>query len=193
MLVRYLLLVLISLEERIMQISSDLSSSLSVGSISAAERPASATFADVFKKVVTTTDKAKTAKVEKTASQLQQEKEEAIQAAYKAVVAELNDYMKKSPAEHMRDAVLKELGLTEADLDAMPPDKRMAMEATINERIREKLLGRKAAPEEESASAQLIKLDAGDQSGAMSGANMASGILSLLSPSGLPLGQAKAA
>ena len=176
-----------------MQISSDLSSSLSVGSISAAERPASATFADVFKKVVTTTDKAKTAKVEKTASQLQQEKEAAIQAAYKAVVAELNDYMKKSPAEHMRDAVLKELGLTEADLDAMPPDKRMAMEATINERIREKLLGRKAAPEEESASAQLIKLDAGDQSGAMSGANMASGILSLLSPSGLPLGQAKAA
>lgn len=177
-----------------MQITSDLSSgSLSASSVRTAERSSAETFADVFKKVVSTTDKAKAAKVEKSASQIQREKEEAIQAAYKAVVAELNDYMKKTPAEHIRDAVLKELGLTEADLDAMPSDKRMAMEATINERVREKLLGRKAAPDDESASAQLIKPEAGDQAGALSGANMASGILSILSPSGLPLDMAKAA
>ena len=54
----------------------------------------------------------------------------------------LQDYAKKSPAQHMREAVLKELGLSEADLAAMPPEKRQAMEAEINRRIREKLLGR---------------------------------------------------
>ncbi len=53
---------------------------------------------------------------------------------------ELAEYLKKSPAEHMRDAVLKELGITEAELAAMPPEKRIAMEETITEKIKEKLL-----------------------------------------------------
>lgn len=175
-----------------MQVNSDLFGSLAANSVRSAERATDETFADVFNKVVATADKAKTAKVEKSASQIQREKEEAIQAAYKAVVAELNDYVNKSPAEHMRDAVLKELGLTEADLDAMPPEKRMAMEAIINERVREKLLGRKPAPEEKSVSAQFIEPEAGDQSGAIPGSNMANSILSILLPSGLAIGQAKA-
>ena len=58
----------------------------------------------------------------------------------KTASEELAEYLKKTPAQHMRDAILKEMGLTEEDLAAMPPDKRQAIEATIAERIKEKLL-----------------------------------------------------
>ena len=53
---------------------------------------------------------------------------------------ELAEYLRKTPAQHMRDAILKELGLTEEDLDAMPPEKRKAVEETIAAKIKEKLL-----------------------------------------------------
>jgi hypothetical protein len=51
----------------------------------------------------------------------------------------LADYVRKSPAQHLRDAILKEMGLTEEDLAAMPPEKRAAVEHTIAERIKEVL------------------------------------------------------
>lgn len=53
---------------------------------------------------------------------------------------ELEEYLKKTPAQHMRDAILKEMGLTEDDLAAMPPAKRQAIEDTIAAKIKEKLL-----------------------------------------------------
>ena len=53
---------------------------------------------------------------------------------------ELAEYLRKSPAEHMRDAILKEMGLTEDDLATMPPEKRKAIEDTIAAKIKEKLL-----------------------------------------------------
>ena len=40
----------------------------------------------------------------------------------------------------MRDAILKEMGLTEDDLAAMPPEKRKVIEDTIAAKIKEKLL-----------------------------------------------------
>jgi len=58
----------------------------------------------------------------------------------KTASEELAEYLKKTPAEHMREAVLKEMGLTEADLAAMPPEKRKATEDTIAAKIKEKLL-----------------------------------------------------
>ena len=58
----------------------------------------------------------------------------------KTAAQELEEYLKKTPAQHMRDAILKELGLTEADLAAMPPEKRQAIEDTIAAKIKEKLL-----------------------------------------------------
>ena len=64
-------------------------------------------------------------------------------AADAELVKYLQDYVKKSPAEHLREAVLKQMGLTEEDLAAMPTEKRLATEAEINRRIREKLLGHK--------------------------------------------------
>lgn len=59
---------------------------------------------------------------------------------------ELAEYLRKTPAQHMRDAILKELGLTEEDLDAMPPEKRQAVEETIAARIKEKLLEQSGVP-----------------------------------------------
>ena len=58
----------------------------------------------------------------------------------KTAAQELEEYLKKSPAEHMRDAILKEMGLTEDDLAAMPPEQRKAVEDTIATKIKEKLL-----------------------------------------------------
>lgn len=80
-----------------------------------------------------------------------EEKAQAVKAANDAMASYLQDYAKKSPAQHMREAVLKELGLSEADLAAMPPEKRQAMEAEINRRIREKLLGREETAVGETA------------------------------------------
>ena len=58
----------------------------------------------------------------------------------KTAAQELEEYLKKTPAQHMRDAILKEMGLTEDDLAAMPPEKRQAVEDTIAAKIKEKLL-----------------------------------------------------
>lgn len=66
-----------------------------------------------------------------------------------ALLQEFNDYMKKSPAERMREAILRQMNLTEDDLKAMPKEERQAVEKAINQRIREHLLGHK--PEEEAA------------------------------------------
>jgi hypothetical protein len=181
--VRYLLFAYVFFEDRIMQITNDLSGNLSASSVRPVEGSVSVSFAEVFKKMVTAEgkEKEKLATVEKSASQVEQEKKAALRAAYKAVVAELNDYVNKSPAEHIRDAVLKELGLTEEDLAKMPPEKRLAVEAVINERTREKLLGRKLAPEDENAAVTAIDQDvikngaavANPVSAALSGSSMA--------------------
>lgn len=69
------------------------------------------------------------------------EKTERIQQSNEAVLAEFREYMDKTPAQRMRDAILREMGLTEEDLDAMPPEKREAVEAEIGERLRERILG----------------------------------------------------
>lgn len=54
----------------------------------------------------------------------------------------LDDYMKKTPAEHMRDAVMKEMGLTEEELQALPPEERAAKETEITRRVMERLMGK---------------------------------------------------
>jgi len=62
------------------------------------------------------------------------------QKSSRTAAEELAEYLRKSPAEHMRDAILKEMGLTEDDLAAMPPEKRKVIEDTIAAKIKEKLL-----------------------------------------------------
>ena len=77
------------------------------------------------------------------------EKAAAQKALHAAVAQELKDYLEKSPAQRLREVILKELGLTEEDLAKLPPEKRAAVEAEINERIRTRLLGRE--PEDQEA------------------------------------------
>ena len=84
-----------------------------------------------------------------------------ISAPRKTAGEELAEYQSKSLAQHMRDAILKEMGLTEGDLDAMPPEQRAAIEDTIAEKIKERLLAQ------------------GD--GTQSSANPATSLLSMLS------------
>lgn len=52
---------------------------------------------------------------------------------------ELEEYLRKSPAQHMREAILKEMGLTEESLAALPPEQRAAIEKTITDKIKERL------------------------------------------------------
>jgi TPP-dependent pyruvate/acetoin dehydrogenase alpha subunit len=52
---------------------------------------------------------------------------------------ELSAYLKKSPAERMRDAILKQLGLTQDELNAMPPEQRKGVEAQITDLMKQAL------------------------------------------------------
>lgn len=50
------------------------------------------------------------------------------------------DYMQKSPAERLRDKILKALGVTEDDIKDMTPDERMGLEKKIQEIIKETMV-----------------------------------------------------
>lgn len=51
---------------------------------------------------------------------------------------EFKKYMEMTPAEKMRDSILKELGLTEDELKALPPEQQAAIEEKIVQRIKER-------------------------------------------------------
>ena len=73
---------------------------------------------------------------------------EKVLTTHKTAGEELAEYQSKSVAQHLRDAILKEMGLTEDDLDAMTPEKRAAVEETIAKKIQERLLAQSdSAPE----------------------------------------------
>lgn len=92
------------------------------------------------------------------------EKAEKTAEEHRSLSAALTEYLQKSPAEHLREAVMKELGLTEEDLAKMPPEKRDAMEKEINRRIRERLVGEETQGSTVPGQAQL------DSSSSISGA-----------------------
>lgn len=50
---------------------------------------------------------------------------------------DFNDYMKMTPMQRMRAQVLKQLGVTEDELKAMPPEQSRAIERKIEEMIKE--------------------------------------------------------
>ena len=75
-------------------------------------------------------------------TQSPEEKAAEAEAAREALWAEFRAYLEKTPAERMREWVLKKMGISEEELASMPPEKRLAVEAEIAERIREKLLGK---------------------------------------------------
>jgi len=64
---------------------------------------------------------------------------EAEQPLEKSATEKFLDYARMSPSERLRDDVLKSLGLTEEDLEAMPTEERRAAEDKIRELIEEKI------------------------------------------------------
>lgn len=64
-----------------------------------------------------------------------------------AARAEFGDYMKLSPAEKMRAAMLKRLGVTEEEYKAMSAEDRKAIDKQIEEMIKEEV---KASVEKEN-------------------------------------------
>ncbi|MGE8504417.1 MAG: hypothetical protein ACN6P1_19535 [Pseudomonas sp.] len=47
-------------------------------------------------------------------------------------------YMAMTPAEKIRDGILKEMGLTEEDIEAMSPEQQQAVEEEIAQRMKER-------------------------------------------------------
>lgn len=47
-------------------------------------------------------------------------------------------YMAMTPAEKMRDSILKEMGMTEEEIEALPPEQQKAVEEEIAQRMEER-------------------------------------------------------
>jgi hypothetical protein len=56
-----------------------------------------------------------------------------------SVVQDFLNYAKESPAERLRDSILKSMGLTQDQLDKMPAAQRQAVEKKIADIIKQKL------------------------------------------------------
>lgn len=59
--------------------------------------------------------------------------------AAKNATDEFKDYMSKTPEQRLRDSILQEMGLTEDDIKAMPPEKQLAIGKEIAERLQDKV------------------------------------------------------
>lgn len=55
-----------------------------------------------------------------------------------SATAEFKDYMSKTPEERLRDSILEEMGITQEELEAMPPEKQMAVSQEIAQRMQDK-------------------------------------------------------
>ncbi|WP_339475911.1 MULTISPECIES: hypothetical protein [unclassified Pseudomonas] len=55
-----------------------------------------------------------------------------------SATAEFKDYMSKAPEERLRDSILEEMGITREELEAMPPEKQMAVSQAIAQRMQDK-------------------------------------------------------
>ncbi|SHM15053.1 hypothetical protein [Phytopseudomonas punonensis] len=69
-------------------------------------------------------------------------------APKQSAVDEFMAYMNMTPAEKMRDKILKEVGMTEEELENMPPEQRAAAEREIAEKM-QTLQELKAAQDEQ--------------------------------------------
>lgn len=54
-------------------------------------------------------------------------------------MADFKDYMSKTPEQRLRDSILKEMGITEEELKAMPPEKQQAISQEIAARLQDKM------------------------------------------------------
>ena len=68
---------------------------------------------------------------------------------------EFKDYMSKSPAQRIREQLLKEMGLTEDDYKAMPPEKQQAITDQITALMQQKEAIKQAAAQQQVAEKQV--------------------------------------
>ncbi|MDU7559099.1 MULTISPECIES: hypothetical protein [unclassified Pseudomonas] len=68
---------------------------------------------------------------------------------------EFKDYMSKSPAQRIREQLLKEMGLTEDDFKAMPPEKQQAITDQITALMQQKEAIKQAAAQQQVAEKQV--------------------------------------
>jgi len=61
------------------------------------------------------------------------------QSSDSAAMTDFKDYMSKTPEQRLRDSILKEMGITEEDLKAMPPEKQQAVAQEIADRLQDKM------------------------------------------------------
>lgn len=55
-----------------------------------------------------------------------------------SALAQFKDYMSKTPEERLRDSILEEMGITEEEFEAMPPEKQLAVSQEIAQRMQDK-------------------------------------------------------
>ncbi|VVQ03966.1 hypothetical protein PS918_04454 [Pseudomonas fluorescens] len=55
-----------------------------------------------------------------------------------SATSEFQEYMSKTPEQRLRDAILQEMGLTQEEVDQMPPEKQQAIGEEIAERMQQK-------------------------------------------------------
>ena len=72
-------------------------------------------------------------------------------AAKTSATDEFKDYMSKSPAQRIREQLLKEMGLTEDDVKAMPPEKQQAISDQITALMQQKEAIKQAAAQQQAA------------------------------------------
>lgn len=64
--------------------------------------------------------------------------QEKAEAAKNDTVSEFLEYMAKSPAERLYEAILKEKGLTKEQLESLPPEEQMKVEKEIQEEMEQR-------------------------------------------------------
>ncbi|MBZ9784336.1 hypothetical protein K9857_22635 [Pseudomonas sp. REP124] len=55
-----------------------------------------------------------------------------------SATSEFKEYMSKTPEQRIRDAILEEMGLTQEEVDKMPPEKQKAIGEEVAQRMQEK-------------------------------------------------------
>lgn len=55
-----------------------------------------------------------------------------------SAMSQFKDYMSKTPEQRLRDSILKEMGITEEEYAAMPPEKQLAVGEEIAQRMQDK-------------------------------------------------------
>jgi len=81
---------------------------------------------------------------------------QATTATDSTAMADFKDYMSKSPEQRMRDSILKEMGLTEDDVQKMSPEKQLAIGKEIAERMQDKIKLAQAEKDNTSPARQLV-------------------------------------